>query len=40
MSKLFTSKKYQLKPIKQPIPNNIIDQSMQNTIDPYLKIKE
>ena len=37
MSKLFTSKKYQLKPIKQPIPNNIIDQSMQNTIDPYLK---
>ena len=37
MSKLFTSKKYQLKPIKQPIPNNIINQSMQNTIDPYLK---
>ena len=37
MSKLFTSKKYQLKPIKQQIPNNIINQSMQNTIDPYLK---
>ena len=35
MSKLFSSKKFFLKPIKQSSNNNNINQSMQNIIDPY-----
>ena len=35
MSKLFTSKKLFLKPIKQQSPNDYINQSMQNINDPY-----
>ena len=37
MSKLFASKKYFLKPLKQPLNNDHINQSMQNIIDPYTK---
>ena len=37
MSKLFSSKKFFLKPIKQPTTNDYLNQSMQNMIDPYTK---
>ena len=37
MSKLFTSKKLFLKPLKQQSSNDYINQSMQNMNDPYLK---
>ena len=37
MSKLFSSKKFFLKPIKQTLNNDYINQSMQNIIDPYNK---
>ena len=37
MSKLFTSKKFFLKPIKQQSSNDYINQSMQNINDPYSK---
>jgi len=37
MSKLFSSKKFFLKPIKQTLNNDYINQSMQNIIDPYTK---
>ena len=37
MSKLFSSKKYFLKPIKQSNNNDYINKSMQNLIDPYSK---
>ena len=37
MSKLFSSKRFILKPIKQTISNDYINQSMQNIIDPYSK---
>ena len=37
MSKLFSSKKLFLKPIKQSSSNDFINQSMQNIIDPYSK---
>ena len=37
MSKLFTSKKLFLKPLKQQSSNDYINQSMENMDDPYLK---
>ena len=37
MSKLFTSKKLILKPIRQTINNDYLNQSMQNIIEPYSK---
>ena len=37
MSKLFTSKKLFLKPLKQQSSNDYINQSMENMNDPYLK---
>ena len=37
MSKLFSSKRFILKPIKQNSNNDYINQSMQNIIDPYSK---
>ena len=37
MSKLFSSKRFILKPIKQAMPGDNLNQSMQNIIDPYPK---
>ena len=37
MSKLFSSKKLILKPIRQTINNDYLNQSMQNIIEPYSK---
>ena len=37
MSKLFSSKKLILKPIRQTMNNDYLNQSMQNIIEPYTK---
>ena len=37
MSKLFSSKRFYLKPVKQPSNDDYINQSMKNIIDPYSK---
>ena len=37
MSKLFSSKKFILKPLKQTLSNDYLNQSAQNIIDPYTK---
>ena len=37
MSKLFSSKRFYLKPVKQPSNDDYINQSMKNIIDLYSK---
>ena len=37
MSKLFSSKKFMLKPIIKTINNDYVNKSMQNIMEPYSK---